>query len=142
MGLFGKKTKEREKNVVKETIDESVRDDMPQEAQEEKKETATSAPATTASSVLSVLVGPHVTEKSHALATQGQYVFVVQTSATKRAVKRAIEQEYDVHVTAIQMTKIPKKRRTVKYNRGYQKVGKKAIVRVADGESIALFETA
>lgn len=135
MGLFGKKTQEKKeemKDAVQETPAKDVKDD---------KKDATSAQSKTKAGSYSVLVAPMITEKSHALSRTGKYVFRVARNATKRTVKHAVEDTYDVHVEGVHMVKIPAKRRTVKQDRGYQKVGKKAIVTLRTGETIASFET-
>jgi len=129
MGIFGKKIKDaetEEKDTKVELVDNSL----------DKLEIKSSYIKE------NVLVSPMMTEKAHDLTKIGKYVFRVTKNASKRSVKYDVEKEYGVTVENVNIVKIPAKRRTVKQDRGYQSVGKKAIVTVKKGETIALFETA
>ena len=88
------------------------------------------------------LLSPIVTEKSHDMAKDSKYVFRIDRTKTKKDVKRDVENKFNVTVVNVNIIKIPAKKRTIKYNRGYQSVGKKAIVTLKEGQKIALFETA
>ena len=89
-----------------------------------------------------VLISSIITEKTHSFSKDGKYVFSVKRIATKRNIKYDIERKYNVTVKKVNVIKIPAKKRTIKHDRGYQSVGKKAIVTLKKGETIALFETA
>jgi len=85
-----------------------------------------------------VLLNPHVTEKASMLAEKGQYVFSVHESATKGAVKQAVESLYGVNVTRVglivkQARKVRSRRRTT-LEHGL----KKAVVHLKKGESIEI----
>lgn len=91
-----------------------------------------------------ILTRPRVTEKSYALGTLNQYVFVVKRDATKPAVKQAIEEAYGVQVEKIRMVRLPaKKKATGRQGRRSGSKGsiKKAIVSVAQGQSIELLKS-
>ena len=90
----------------------------------------------------SVLISSIVTEKAHNCTKEGKYVFLIKRNASKRNVKYDVEKEYDVNVEKVNIIKVPAKKRTIKHDKGYQSVGKKAIVTLKKGETIALFETA
>ncbi|MEQ1664012.1 MAG: 50S ribosomal protein L23 [Bdellovibrionales bacterium] len=87
-----------------------------------------------------IIKKPLVSEKNSMLAENGVYVFDVEKAATKPEIKNAIEKLFRVKVIAVR-TVIGRSRATkgrsgmsaVKYN-------KKAMVRLAKGDKIALFE--
>lgn len=87
-----------------------------------------------------LLSRPRITEKSYALNTLNQYVFVVNKEATKKTVKRAIEEVYAVNVDKVRMVCLPAKKRVFGKNTGSKSAIKKAIVSVAKGQSLELFK--
>ena len=89
-----------------------------------------------------VLVRPMVTEKAHAASLLGQYAFFVRTDATKAQVKRAVETAYGVHVKNVSTVQVKPKKRVRGNQVGHTRRMKKAIVSLAKGESITLFEGA
>lgn len=137
MGIFGKKKEElqQDANVAEGSV-------------EKKSTKSTKRPVKKTDEVVSVsaaygVIGlPVVTEKSHKLASTNKYMFHVAKDATKKQVKTVVEQMYKVTVEQVHMIVVKPKRRTVKYDRGYQKLCKKAIVTVKNGQHIAIFETA
>ncbi len=87
---------------------------------------------------LEIIKAPVVTEKSSDLAEKGQYVFKVDYRANKTEIKKAIEQIFNVKVVQIQTVKIvPKKKRVGRYS-GMTNRMKKAIVTLAEGQTIEL----
>ena len=89
-----------------------------------------------------ILSRPRITEKSYALNSVNQYVFEVTGTATKKSVKRAVEEAYGVPVLAVHMVRLPaKKRRSGQAQKiGFKNSIKKAIVKVAPGSTIELFK--
>ncbi len=89
-----------------------------------------------------VLIRPIVSEKSYALMDQNVYVFVVDPSATKIDVRRAVENAFDVRVANVNtLNRKGKNKRNRKNNSlGHRADTKRAIVTLADGDSIDLFE--
>ena len=83
-----------------------------------------------------VIVSPAITEKSTMASEQNQVVFNVARKATKPEIKAAIEALFGVKVTAVNTLvrkgKIKRFRGTV----GRQGDVKKAVVTLADGQSI------
>ena len=83
-----------------------------------------------------VIVSPAITEKSTMASEQNQVIFNVAKKATKPEIKAAIEALFSVKVTAVNTLvrkgKIKRFRGTV----GRQSDVKKAIVTLADGQSI------
>jgi len=86
---------------------------------------------------------PVVTEKSNFLAdVQNQFTFVVDPRANKLQVKQAVELAWpDVTVEKVRIANMPAKRARRLRRMTTRKAGwKKAIVTLAPGDSIDLFE--
>ena len=94
--------------------------------------------------IYDVLRRPLVTEKSnYQLNVLNQYVFEVSPNATKAMVKEAVETIFDVTVERVNIMRTPAKRTVRARSRRLmvRKSGiKKAIVTLADGDSIEIFE--
>ncbi len=82
---------------------------------------------------------PLVTEKATLLLENNQYVFEVHPKANKPDIKAAIEMLFDVKVTAVNTQTPPRKRRRMGRFMGYRAQYKRAIVTLAEGNSITLF---
>jgi large subunit ribosomal protein L23 len=89
-----------------------------------------------------VLIRPVVSEKSYSLMDDNVYVFVVDPSATKIDVRRAVENAFGVRVANVNtLNRKGKTKRNRKNNSlGHRSDTKRAIVTLADGDSIDLFE--
>jgi len=90
-----------------------------------------------------VIKRPVDTEKTRYLADMNrQYVFEVDRRANKVQVKRAVEEIYDVRVEAVNIMNMPAKlaKRWGRRHVVRQPQWKKAVVTVAEGDSIPLFE--
>ncbi|KAA8821348.1 50S ribosomal protein L23 [Bifidobacterium vespertilionis] len=86
-----------------------------------------------------VIIKPVVSEKSYANSDRGQYTFVVAKDANKVQIKQAIEQIFKVKVTNVNtLTRIGKVKRT-RYGFGQRVTQKRAIVTVAEGQTIDIF---
>lgn len=86
---------------------------------------------------------PLVTEKTSYQSGLNQYSFIVADSATRTQVKDAIEMIYDVTVTRVNIINVPPKRgRRLRSRRlSVRKPAfKKAIVTLAEGQSLPIFE--
>ncbi len=83
-----------------------------------------------------VVLSPHITEKSTLLSEQNAVVFKVAKDASKPEIKAAVEALFSVSVTAVNT--IVQKGKTKKWKGApYQRSDfKKAIVTLADGQSI------
>lgn len=83
-----------------------------------------------------VILSPVITEKATMLSEANQVVFKVARTATKPQIKKAVETLFDVKVeavnTLIRMGKEKRFRNTI----GRQSDFKKAIVTLAEGQSI------
>ena len=87
-----------------------------------------------------ILVRPIITEKNTMLNDQGKYTFEVLQDANKIEIKRAVEEIFNVRVTTVNTIKVPGKLRRFGRNAGMTRVWKKAIVTLAPGERIDLFQ--
>ena len=90
-----------------------------------------------------VIVRPVVSEKSYALSEKGVYVFIVPTSTNKIEIRRSVEHVFNVKVTNVNTLNRPgkRKRNRKKATYGKQPDTKRAIVTLAAGQTIPLFET-
>lgn len=82
------------------------------------------------------LVRPIITEKATLLSEANQVVFAVQKTATKPQIKQAVESLFKVKVKAVNTLVHKGKKKVFRGRKGQQKDTKKAIVTLADGESI------
>ena len=88
-----------------------------------------------------VIRRPLVTEKSTiGRETQNLATFAVDVRATKHDIKRAIEELFDVRVTAVRTMRQQGKKRRVGRQIVRRPAWKKAIVQLAEGQSIEFFE--
>lgn len=89
-----------------------------------------------------VILEPIVSEKSFALLEQNVYTFKVHPSSTKPEIAKAIEQIFDVEVLKVNTLrrrgKRIRNRRSLTYGR--RPDVKRAMVTLAEGDSIELFE--
>jgi large subunit ribosomal protein L23 len=87
--------------------------------------------------LMSVLVGPHLSEKSSRIAERlKQFVFKVRRDADKSDVKRAVELMFDVQVTAVQVVNCMGKAKRFGRSPGHRQDWKKAYVTLAPGQDI------
>lgn len=103
-----------------------------------------------------ILIRPIITEESSrlqfnpgrirkrhqgkAVDTRPQFVFEVVRDATKIEIRRAVEKMFEVHVSSVNTMNIEGKDRRVGRFVGKRSDWKKAIVTLAEGESIDMFE--
>ena len=88
---------------------------------------------------LEIIKAPVVTEKSAKIAQEeNKFAFYVDPKANKTEIKAAIEKIFGVNVVGIStMNVVPKKKRVGRHT-GLTNRKKKAIVRLAEGQSIEL----
>ena len=92
---------------------------------------------------MSILKKPLVTEKVSALNEKGTYGFIVDASANKVEIKKAVEKQYNVNVQRVNTMNIMGKKK-VRYTQAGVLAGrkpnyKKAIVTLASGEVIDFY---
>jgi large subunit ribosomal protein L23 len=83
-----------------------------------------------------VIVSPAITEKSTMASEQNQVVFNVARKASKPEIKAAVEALFGVKVTAVNTLLRKGKTKRFRGTVGRQSDVKKAIVTLADGQSI------
>jgi large subunit ribosomal protein L23 len=89
-----------------------------------------------------IIIAPVVSEKSYALMETGIYTFKVRSSASKPEIRDAVESIWGVEVSKVNTLnrkgKRVRDRKTGQY--GTRPDTKRALVTLASGESIPLFE--
>jgi len=88
-----------------------------------------------------VLRRPLITEKGSTLQAQGKYTFQVATEANKPQVKQAVEKAFNVKVLAVNVMRVPGKKRRVGRREVLTPSWKRAIVTLKPGDKIELFES-
>ncbi len=87
--------------------------------------------------LMTVILGPHISEKSTAAADEKhQVVFKVRRDATKREIRKAVELLFEVKVGNVTVVNMSGKAKRRGINRGRQSDWKKAYVRLAPGHDI------
>lgn len=89
-----------------------------------------------------VIIQPVVSEKTYAEAERGKYTFIVHAKSTKPEIRSAVQ-----HIWGVRVLKVNTLKRRGKSVRRYMQFGqrpdrKRAVVTLAAGEKIDLFEGA
>ena len=84
------------------------------------------------------ILSPIVTEKATALTERSQVVFKVALEATKPEIKAAVEGLFNVKVLAVNTMGVKGKTKRFRGRPGRRSDWKKAMVRLAEGQSIDL----
>ena len=87
-----------------------------------------------------ILVRPLITEKTMKLVEEGKYTFEVKQGANKVEVKKAVEELFNVKVVAVNMMNTQRKSRRVGKYEGLRPAVQKAIVTLAEGYKLDVFE--
>jgi large subunit ribosomal protein L23 len=87
-----------------------------------------------------IILRPLITEKNTNLMAYNKYSFEVDRGANKTQIKRAIEEIFKVSVTKVHTMNMRGKMRRRGMRFGYTADWKKAIVTLAEGDRIELFE--
>ena len=83
-----------------------------------------------------VILGPVITEKATLVSEHNQFVFKVAMSATKPAIKKAIEALFSVKVKAVNTVIVQGKVKRFRGKVGKRADYKKAVVSLAEGQTI------
>ena len=86
--------------------------------------------------LLTVIRGPHVSEKSHRVAEFNQVVLKVRTDATKKEIRQAVELLFEVKVEGVTVVNVNGKTKRFGQSRGRRNDWKKAYVSLADGSQV------
>ena len=90
-------------------------------------------------SAYNVIIRPVVSERSFDLMSQNKYTFEVAKQAPKEEIAAAVEKLFGVHVLKVNTINVKPKTKRVRYVAGQTRSWKKAVVTVAEGDSIELF---
>jgi large subunit ribosomal protein L23 len=89
-----------------------------------------------------VIRRPLITEKATRALEGNQYTFEVDPRASKPDIKAAIEHLFEVRVLGVSTMNPPRRTRRIGRFSGTRAKVKKAVVRLAEGDSIQLFPEA
>ena len=88
-----------------------------------------------------IILRPLVTERSMEIRdAQNKYSFKVHTRATKPEIRKAIEELFSVKVTGVATMNVAGKPKRLGRSSGYRASWKKAIVTVAAGQKIEIYD--
>ena len=87
-----------------------------------------------------IIIRPLITEKSTTLMAEGKYVFEVAKAANKIQIAKAISQIFNVKVASVNTVNVEGKVKRMGRSIGKRSDYKKAIVKLAAGETIEFFE--
>ena len=89
--------------------------------------------------LMTVIRGPHLSEKSHLAAEKNQVVLKVRKDATKREIQQAVELLFEVDVEGVQVVNVKGKNKRFQQKKGRRSDWKKAYVKLAEGSSLEEF---
>jgi large subunit ribosomal protein L23 len=87
-----------------------------------------------------VILAPVVSEKSYALLDTNAYTFTVHPQANKTEIRQAVEAIWDVKVVSVNTLNRKGKSKRFRFTMGKRPDTKRAIVKLAEGDSIEIFE--
>jgi large subunit ribosomal protein L23 len=88
-----------------------------------------------------VIIRPVVSEKSYAGLEANVYTFLVDPRANKTEIKEAVQGIWNVRVTSVNTINRKGKLKRRRFTVGKRPDQKRAIVTLAEGDSIEIFET-
>ncbi|HSJ16495.1 MAG TPA: 50S ribosomal protein L23 [Solirubrobacterales bacterium] len=89
-----------------------------------------------------VIIEPVISEKSYALMADGKYTFRVHERAHKTQIAHAVEEIFGVGVAEVRTSRVRAKPKRRGLHSGRTRAWKKAVVQLAPGDRIELFEGA
>lgn len=87
-----------------------------------------------------IIIRPIVTEKTSDMMKDNQYTFQVAMGANKTEIRQAIEAIFNVKVVNVNTVRVEGKKKRMGRFEGKRSDYKKAIVKLASGNTIPLFE--
>lgn len=87
-----------------------------------------------------VLLRPLVTEKTSAMMQENKYTFIVPLGANKTEIRQAVEAIFKVKVLNVNTIRVMGKTKRMGKYEGKRSDYKKAIVKLAEGNTIPVFE--
>jgi large subunit ribosomal protein L23 len=88
-----------------------------------------------------VILRPVVSEKSYALIDENSYTFLVHPDANKVQIRQAVEEIWGVKVLKVNTQNRSGKVKATRLGKGRRNNTRRAIVKLAEGDKIELFET-
>ena len=88
-----------------------------------------------------VIIRPIVSEKSYAGLENNSYTFLVDPRANKTEIKEAVQKIWDVRVVSVNTLVRRGKVKRRRFTAGRRPDQKRAIVTLAEGDSIEIFES-
>lgn len=89
-----------------------------------------------------IVIAPILTEKSNEQREAGVYTFRVDPRANKIEIKKAVSTLFNVHAVECRVVNVKGKPKRARMVKGTTSSWKKAVVTLADGERISIFEGA
>ena len=86
-----------------------------------------------------VIIRPVITEHSYDMMEKNTYTFEVAKDSNKIEIARAVEEIFNVHVVKVNTLNVKAKPKRQRYVVGKTRTWKKAMVTLADGDTIELF---
>lgn len=86
-----------------------------------------------------VIIRPIITEHSYDVLEDNVYTFEVAKDANKIEIRQAIEAIFDVSVKKVNTLNVKPKPKRVRYQKGLTRTWKKAMVTLAEGDTIEIF---
>lgn len=139
MGLFNRKKEDKVEDKSLKKDEKNVKVAKKMIKKNDKKDTAV-IPAENTEMAYRFILHPWITEKTQELMSVNKYVFKLRPKTTKRQVKLAVEKLYNVKIAKINIINIPQKRRKFGKVIGKKSAIRKAIVTLAKGHKIEVFE--
>lgn len=86
-----------------------------------------------------IIIRPIITENTYDMMEEGVYTFEVAKDSNKVEVRQAIEALFNVHVTNVNTLNVKSKPKRLRQQPGRTRTWKKAMVTLAEGETIEIF---
>lgn len=87
-----------------------------------------------------IIIRPMVSEKSYAGLEQNRYTFLVHPQAKKTEIKEAVQAIWKVRVLHVNTINRKGKQKRYRYTTGTRPNEKQAVVTLAEGDTIEIFE--
>jgi len=84
----------------------------------------------------SVIIRPIISERSYDMIELNRYTFEVAKTARKIEIAKAVEEIFNVKVTKVNTINVKPKMKRVRYQAGLTRTWKKAVVTLAEGDTI------
>lgn len=86
-----------------------------------------------------IIIRPVITERSFDMQEYNRFTFEVAKAASKIEIAKAVEEIFDVKVLKVNTVNVKSKKKRMRNIEGKTRTWKKAIVTLAEGDTIELF---